>query len=280
MKCPVLNHSGLASGSYNGPTHTIEQYSLRDALEQYGLALDPISQRRQSNIPPSAMPDWHSYHPELANSDDTFAITTAECTLQTPDGLVSVELRADLAQKEPVVPQGSVLEREYFDVSGCGALVTAACAFVAKSVPWEAMASGGTVQISTKYSGNNLPEIHLVGNRMGLPPSWQAARPFGQPVLLRLRPDRTAIDYDGRPGAGYSGGLYLTGSMVDLAKTAAAQTVALGRILNDSDRAERTVTHAYGGPLEALQEAWTRALSPEAETPGEAAELVYTILNQ
>lgn len=280
MPCPDLYHNGLASSSYSGPTNSIEQYALGDALVPYGMEFHQMPTLRAPHQTAFEMRDWDVQYPGQIVGNNTFAVTSGVFAFRALGGGVSIDLRTDIAQREPVSPREAPLTREYFDVSGCGALVTAACAFVAKSTPWEALAVGGTAKISSKYTGNNLPDIERTVHSAGLSPAWQFARPYGQPVKLSLRADADSVMYDGHSGSKFSGGLYIAGSMSDLPKTAAAQASVLGKITDDPAKAERTVAHAYGGTADALHEAWARALSNETEMPTEAAQLAYDILTR
>lgn len=280
MPCLSSDHNGLAIGSYSGPTHNIAQYAMWEALEPYGVVLNHLPQEQRRHQSVHMMQDWDVHYPGQVVGNTTFTLTSATFMLEALRGSVSIDLRADVAQKEPITRHGNVLSREYFDVSGCGALVTAACAFVAKSTPWEALATGGMIKISSKYTGNNLPDMRRPAHDAGVLPTWQSARPFGQPVKLSLRVDASSAAYDGRRGSEFSGGLYIAGSMSDLPKTAAAQVAVLSEVTENPAKAERTVSHAYGGTMDALREAWARALSAEAETPIEAARLAYTVLSQ
>lgn len=280
MKCQDYDHNGLARGSYNGPTHEIEQYTMADALGSlYPLQIEQLPQARPRRLTASELQDWHSDGSDSVSEANAYSVSTAEFNISTPASSVTIDLRAEVAQREPVHPDSAKLSREFFDVSGCGSLITVACVFVAKSLSDEALLSGGVTNVSTRRSSINLPAMSLAQKEFDfLLPSWQAARPFGQPVLLRAKPNRTAAEYDGLEGADFSGGLYITGSMYNLAETAVAQAVVLGRILDDPTLAEQSVVHAYGGSLEALHEVWNRAL-PESFSPTEAAEMAYLLLN-
>lgn len=279
MKCSSPDHSGLALAEYSGPTHTIEQFTLANALRPYNIIpFDGLRQTQHSNVPARLL-DGFSDSQKPLHRQGSFSTTRAIMKFFTPDTLVSLNVESEIAQREPVDPRSDHLKRESFDVSGCGPRVTAACAFVAKGLPWEALVRGGTAQISTPYTGNNLPPMHQVDYDAGLSPTWQATRPFGQAVLMNAYATSSA-PYNGQKGSEFRGEIHLTGSMLNLAETAVAQAATLSHILDDPAKAERTIAHIYGGSQEALHEAWSRALSPETQDPSEAARLAYDILAQ
>lgn len=285
MKCSSPDHNGLIAGAYSGPTAGIEQQSFAETLNSLAIAHDPDDgvlvntqpQTTQSRMTAEDLLSWSRDYPELAIAKGTYTVTGAEFQVDTRGGLVSAELMAQLALKEPITPESANMQREFLDVSGCGPLITAACVYVAKSVPWESVVCGGTTKLSTRYSGTILPPSQRDVQDYSAS-SWQVLRPFDQSVHLEICPDRTTIDYVGHEGRLFGGRLYITGSMVELVETAAAQAAVLSHVLNDGAEAERTVAHVYGGSQEALQEAWCRALA--AETPAQAAELAYSILTQ